>query len=73
MLSGSISRPARQPRSVNWGVSALGPALSAASLTIGILLIAGELRVFDQQWRFYEISPLFVAMAVCDGAAVLSR
>jgi hypothetical protein len=29
--------------------------------------------VFDQQWRFFEISPLFVAMTVCAGAAIVSR
>jgi hypothetical protein len=46
---------------------------TAASLTIGTLLIAGGLYVFDQQWRFFEISPLFVAMTVCAGAAIVSR
>ena len=46
---------------------------AATSLTVGSFAVAGILYAFDQQWRFYEISPLFVATPFCAAATLLSR
>jgi hypothetical protein len=46
---------------------------AATALALGSITVAGLLYAFDERWRFYEISLLFVATPVCAAAILLNE
>jgi hypothetical protein len=45
---------------------------AATALAVGTIVVGGALYAFDQRWRFYEITPLFVATPACAAAILLN-
>src|SRR5258706_12391164 len=48
-----------------------GNQRKATALAVASIVVGGALYAFDQEWRFYEIMPLFSVTPVCAAAILL--